>query len=140
MPSSALGGIGRHWSNVLPRCCPDTGRLSMSRIRLTQSIVKGAKPSTKDRVIWDTVVQGFGLRIRLSGKRSYIFGYRTPGGRKGQVRRVTIQAGNVEQARIKAKALAALYHGGRDPAADKAAARSAPTVGALLDRFLADHV
>ena len=110
--------------------------------RITKAIVAAAQPANREYVIWDNALPGFGLRVRPSGTKSYVFTYRSPGGRAGKVKRVTINATMPEQARTKAKALAAQYHGGRDPAEAKAEARrkaAAPTVGALLDRFIIDH-
>ena len=111
--------------------------------KITKTVIAGAKPATREYVIWDAVIPGFGLRIRPSGATSFIFVYRTTGGRGGKVRRVTIRATNAEAARAEAKALSGKHHGGADPAETKAALRhkaASPTVGDLLDRFLTDHV
>jgi len=120
-----------------------------NRTRLTKTSVDEAKPRDKEYVVWDTSISGFGLRVRPTGGKSYIFTYRTAGGRAGRVQRVTI--GNaarmkVDPARERAKALAGQYYGGVDPAAEItaekeeiAAERNAPTVSDLLDRFLEDH-
>lgn len=116
---------------------------NQSRRKLIKSVVENAVPGDREYVIWDSALPGFGLRVRPSGARSYIFVYRSPGGRSGKVRRVTIKATTPDQARAKAKALAGQHHGGADPAEAKAMARreaSAPTVSSVLDRFLVDHV
>ena len=34
----------------------------------------------KEMCLWDTEVKGFGLRVQPSGKRSYIYKFRTPDG------------------------------------------------------------
>lgn len=120
-----------------------------NRTRITNTVVADALPRDKEYVIWDSAISGFGLRVRPTGGKSYIFTYRTAGGRAGKVQRVTI--GNAakmkaDPAREKAKALAGQHHGGVDPAADKAeeraeaiAERNAPTVADLLDRFIKEH-
>ena len=36
----------------------------------------------KDMCLWDTEVKGFGLRVQPSGKRSYIYKFRTPDGKR----------------------------------------------------------
>ena len=46
----------------------------------TVSAFKGA--AGKDMCLWDTEVKGFGLRVQPSGRRSYIYKFRTPDGRR----------------------------------------------------------
>ena len=109
--------------------------------QISKGTVASAEPSEREYVVWDTAIQGFGLRVRPTGAKSFIYVYRDGAGRAGKVKRVTIKADNPEVARVKAKALASAYHGGGDPAADKAKARkSKTTVAAMLDRFLTDYV
>ncbi|MER9014502.1 tyrosine-type recombinase/integrase [Mesorhizobium sp. M0898] len=120
-----------------------------NRTRITNTTVADALPLAKEYVIWDAAISGFGLRVRPTGGKSYIFTYRTAGGRAGRVQRVTI--GNAlklkaDPAREQAKALAGQYHGGGNPAADvgaekleATAQRNAPTVAQALDRFIKDH-
>jgi integrase len=108
--------------------------------KLTKSVIAAAKANGREHFIWDTAIQGFGLRVRPSGARSFVFVYRLPGGRAGKVKRVTIQTENVEQARTRAKKLAGEVYAGDDPAEAKAERRSkATTVAELLDRFIEDH-
>ena len=59
--------------------------------RLTRHAVKfaGARPSS-EYVLWDSVVRGFGLRVRSSGAKSFIVVYRAGGGRTGVLRKMTI--------------------------------------------------
>ena len=88
----------------------------------------------------DSELTGFGVRVLASGVRTYFIRYRVGGGRRAQMRRLTIgRHGHLttEQAREAArKALASVSLGG-DPAASKAAAREALTVSELLDEWLA---
>ncbi|MEO9752920.1 MAG: Arm DNA-binding domain-containing protein, partial [Nitratireductor sp.] len=108
------------------------------KVKITKSVVAAAKPGAREFIVWDTALPGFGLRVRPSGATSYVFVYRLPGGRAGKVRKATITASTPDQARAKAKALAAVHHGGGDPAEQKAAARrkaAEPTVAEVLDRF-----
>ena len=116
------------------------------KVRLTKTIVGEAKPGEREYVIWDSRLAGFGLRVRPSGARSFVFVYRTPGGRKGKTQRVTIKGDSPEAAFEHAKGLQVRYHGGADPAAERleekqavAAARAALTVGDVLDSFIKDH-
>lgn len=117
--------------------------------KITNTLVEEINPGPKETVIWDTQVAGFGLRIRPTGGKSYVFTYRSAGGRAGTVKRVTIGDATkvkADVARDEAKRLAALHFGGIDTAQeraeDKAAAKKqkdAPTVASLLDRFMRDH-
>jgi integrase len=90
-----------------------------------------------DRIWFDDAVPGFGLRVRDSGSRSWIFQYKI--GRK--TRRIAIgQATAVKVAR--AREIAGELHAkvklGGDPAAEKRVLieRSSHTFGALAQRYL----
>lgn len=116
------------------------------KVRLSKSVVAAAEPRDREYCIWDTRVAGFGLRVRPSGSKTFVFTYRTGGGRKGAVRRMTIKAATPDAAFEQAKKLAGQYHGGSDPAADRAAAadeamaaRNALSTAAVLDCFVRDH-
>jgi hypothetical protein len=39
--------------------------------KLTKRVVETAEPQSRDYVIWDDELPGFGLRVFVSGKRSY---------------------------------------------------------------------
>jgi len=116
------------------------------KVKLTKTVVAEAMPGPKDYMLWDTRVAGFGLRVRPTGSKSFVFVYRSAGGRNGTPKRVTIKASNPDVAFARAKELAGQYHGGADPAAEKAAkkvevanARNALRVSVVLDRFITDH-
>ena len=116
------------------------------KVRLIKTVVADAEPREREYVIWDSRVAGFGLRVRPTGARSFIFMYRTPGGRSGRTRKVTLRARHPDQAFEEAKKLSARYHGGGDPAGERAdqkraaaEARRTLSVSDVLDRFIADH-
>ena len=116
------------------------GNTGQHRTKITKSVVANATPREREFTLWDSRLPGFGLRVRPSGAKSFIFSYRTAGGRKGIPRRVTIKASTPENALIEAKKLAAKVHGGLDPAKARAEERNARTVGEVLDNFIRDHV
>src|SRR6476660_4795014 len=97
-------------------------------------------PAGKSDVIhFDPSFPGFAVRVRASGKRTWIYQYTLAGNR---TRRVTI--GNYPAlSLIRARDIAADMHAkvrlGADPAADKrtAVALMAETVGAVLPDYLA---
>jgi integrase len=110
------------------------------RQRITRRLVESARPADQEYLIHDTEISGYALRVRESGAKSFVYIYRTSGGRKGKARKVTIKTDNPEVARREAKRLAAQHHGGADPAQERAEKRHGATVADLLDRFIQDHV
>lgn len=55
----------------------------MARGKISSRTVSAFKgTSGKDMCLWDTEVKGFGLRVQPSGRRSYIYKFRTPDGRR----------------------------------------------------------
>lgn len=117
-----------------------------AKVRLTKTVVADAKPSDREYVLWDARLPGFGLRVRPTGVKAFIYRYRTAGGRAGAARRVTIRTDHADVAFERAKELAAKTYGGCDPVAEKAEQRQeiervrrALSVGDVLDRFIEDH-
>lgn len=105
--------------------------------KLTKTVVDAEQPGTDQRLIWDTELKGFGLKIFPTGAKTFVFQYRTP---EGKSSRLTIgrysDALTADQARKLAKDKAHEVHAGRDPQGEKKARRSALTVGDLLDLYL----
>lgn len=106
--------------------------------KITKREVDTAEPRASRYYLWDSEVKGFGLLVMPSGTKVYFLDYRTPEGVK---RRYTIGkhgAVTPEQARTKAKAVAAEIVTGAnpDPVGHKQARRTAPTVAELLDAYL----
>jgi integrase len=90
-------------------------------------------------VVFDSDIPGFGVRLRASGSKSWIFQYRIKGARKQ--RRLTIGATKavpLSLARQTASQLHVRVKLGHDPAMDKVATRLEieNTFGALVDKFL----
>jgi integrase len=105
--------------------------------KITKRAVDATKPTEKRIFVWDTEVKGFGLQVLPSGIKSYVFQYRTP---ECKTRRATIgKHGTLtaDQARVKAREMQRRVLDGRDPLAEKREARTATTVGAVLDAYLA---
>lgn len=109
--------------------------------RITKRFVDALKASTADVVHWDDDLTGFGVRVRPSGARSYVFAYRLGGGRRGRLRKMTIgPVGRMtpEEARTAARRASSLAGDGKDPAGEKQAQREDLTVSELIDRYLED--
>jgi integrase len=110
--------------------------------RITKRTVDAVNPSGADQFLWDRDLKGFGLKVTPAGNKVYILQYRK-GGRGTPTKRVTIGrhgALTPEQARKEAARLSGAIASGSDPAALRAAAKTAPTVTALTERSLAEHV
>ena len=108
--------------------------------KLTDQMVRVlVPPASGNRVSYDSEVRGFGVRSTAAGARSFVLNYRA-GGRE---RRITIGSSpdwTVKAARERAKALKQRIDIGEDPMAERRAARAAPTMNDLADRFEAEHL
>ena len=110
--------------------------------KITKRAVDATHPSGTDQFLWDRDLKGFGLKVTPTGNKVYLLQYRT-GGRGTSTKRVTLGrhgALTPDQARKEAIRLAGAIANGTDPAAIRAAEKSAPTVAALAERFLNEHV
>lgn len=85
---------------------------------------------------WDCNLKGFGLKVTASGKKIYIYQYRT-GGRESTTKRVTIgehgSPWTPAEAREEALRLAGLVHRGADPREDERQRRKAAVTLAFED-------
>ena len=114
----------------------------MPIVKLTKSRVEGEPAGERDVILWDTEAKGFGCKITPTGRRVYLVKYRVGGGRQGRVRKPSIGLHGeitVDQARKTAREWLAEARKGNDPGGDRQAARNAPTVAALADRYLTEH-
>ena len=126
----------------------------MATGRITKRSVDALKPGDRDKLLWDTDIPGFGLKVTTAGTRTYLVQYRV-GGRKGRTRRVTIgrhgrpwtdtrtnetKSLTPEVARKEAKRLLGLVTAGEDPAEDRTRARQAITVAELCELYLSEGV
>jgi len=107
--------------------------------KLTKRLVDSLKPKASDVVHWDSALSGFGVRVRPSGRKSYIVKCRC----RGRQIKMTIGTHGpitVEQARTKARGIIAEAKAGHDPSAEHSRMRQSPTVKELGQRFLDDYV
>ena len=114
--------------------------------RLTQAMGEGLKgvglekeleagAGAPERIVWDSQLKGFGLRLFTSGRRSWLVQYRAA----GRQRRISLGDAAVVtmgEARTKARQLLAQSDLGRDPQAQRQAARRSLTVRQLIDLYL----
>lgn len=106
---------------------------------LTKTLVENHPTPAKDVFIWDSKLTGFGVRIKPSGKKSYLIQYRN---QHGKSRRITIgdsKAIGTDAARQLAKEKLYSVMKGNDPANDKSRIRSTPNLTEFAHRYLTDH-
>ncbi len=107
--------------------------------KLTKRFVDALKSAEEREVlVWDEIVKGFGLRLYPGGAKGYLVQYRA----KGRTRRLALGRHGVltpEQARRLAQDALARVRAGEDPAQDRRQAAHAPTIAALVERYLVEH-
>lgn len=111
----------------------------MAKIKLTKTAVDAATPTDRDYELRDTIVPGFMLKVTPAGGKIFMLQYvtnsdvrRKPAlGRFGEL--------TVEQARKLAQDWLAEVRQGRDPSAEKAAGRAAPTIKELCSKFIEEY-
>lgn len=108
---------------------------------LTEAIVKALpKPATGNRITYDDIVKGFGVRVTAAGTRAFVLNYRTKGGRERRLTIGSFQVWSVTAARVEAKGLKLRVDQHEDPLADIEAERKAETVAELCERFIKEHL
>ncbi len=108
-------------------------------MKLTKRSVEAISPETRELIIFDDEVKGFGLRVWPSGKKTYLVQYRSG----GRTRRVKIGRHGIltaEQARKRAKELLGAVAHGQNPAQEIHDHRRSVTVATMCERFYRDHV
>ena len=109
--------------------------------KLTKRYVDAVRPdASKDIVVWDAEVGGFGLRVKPSGRKTYILQYRNAQGRS---RRLTLGTHGVltpTAARKEAKVLLGEVVRGEDPAERRRRERQGCTVEELARLYLEEHL
>jgi integrase len=111
-------------------------------VRLTDLIVRRLPaPERGNRITYDEVVPGFGVRVTAADARAFVLRYRRRS--DGHQRVFTIggfPAWGVGAARDEAKRLKRAIDGGADPLGEIETNREGPTVADLCDRFAADYI
>src|SRR5579862_8425632 len=117
------------------------------RLRFTKRAVEAiAPPTTRELVVWDSELKGFGLRISVTGRRTYILQTRATDGRQIKIKIGVHGAVTADQARTIAVRELGKIAGGENPAVQRQSARSAerkrlaaPTLRDLAEEYIQSH-
>ena len=107
--------------------------------KITKTLIDAATTKSADSFVWDSDVPGFGIRVRSSGRKTYVIRYRNI---YGQSRYHTICRTcdmPPAQARDRARELFVSIKAGADPSENRAQARAEITVQELYQLWLEMH-
>ena len=113
--------------------------MAYQKLKLTKRAVEAIEPESKDLLVWDADLPGFGLRVTPKGRRSYIVAYRT---NTGQQRRPTLGQHGVlttDEARAEARRMLRAVSLGGDPVGEEKAAKGGITMAGFSKEFLEKH-
>lgn len=109
------------------------------RKKLTKTVVDGLAPGASDYCIWDTELEGFGVRVQPTGRKVYMIRYRTKDAARTQ-RKMNIALTSVmppDKARDMARKRFAEVADGSDPVADrKPKQASTATVARMFQAYV----
>jgi integrase len=109
----------------------------MNRRIVQQAIRQLLTQESGNRIVWDSELRGFGVRITAAGVVSFILDYRI----HGRQRRYTIGQHpefTATAARIEALKLRVRIQGGHDPMEERNQSRGEPTLAALATAYMED--
>ena len=108
-------------------------------MKITKRSVDALALQIGEAFLWDSELKGFGVRVSPRGKKTFVLQYRA-GGRTRRMSLGTYGVLTPDQARDMARQSLADVARGNDPSNERRLKRQAPTVAALCNRFLTDHV
>jgi integrase len=111
----------------------------MPRLKLTKTVVDSAQPDKGPYELRDAAIPGFLLKVTPTGRKVFMVAYVANNGQRRKPAIGRFGEITVEQARAIAQDWLADVRKGKDPSAEKSAARRAPTVKELFERFITDY-
>lgn len=111
----------------------------MAKVKLTKTVVDAATLRAREYELRDTAVPGFLLKVTPAGRKIFMVQYRTNTGERRKPAIGRFGELTVEQARSIAQDWLADVRKGKDPSAEKSAARDAPYVKELCAKFIEDY-
>lgn len=111
-------------------------------VKLTQRTINAAEAEASNLFVWDSDLQGFGLRVTPSGVKSFVVQYRAGYGRGAPTRRMTIgrygSPWTLDAARKEARLLLAQAAQGGDPAKARQVDSRQMTFAEFADVYFAE--
>ncbi len=110
--------------------------------KLTKTVVDNAKaPEKGDAWLWDSELEGFGIRIQASGRKTYVLRYRTKDADRTQRKMTIARCSDMppDKARDQARKVFAQVAEGQDPAAERKPAKEA-VITATVERMFQGYV
>ena len=111
----------------------------MPRLKLTKTVVDAAQPKKDPYELRDAAIPGFLLKVTPTGRKVFMVAYVANNGQRRKPAIGRFGEITVEQARDIARDWLADVRKGKDPSAEKSAARRAPILTELFERFIADY-
>ena len=109
----------------------------MNQINLTQRMIDTLKPPSQgEKLVMDTKVQGFGVRVRYTGKATYIIRYTAPDGKHKKMTLRDVRDWKLDDARDIAVMRLGEVAGGDDPVAEREAWKKNPVMSELGDETI----
>jgi hypothetical protein len=105
---------------------------------IAKRFVDSVTASNRDIVLWDALLPRFGLRVKPSGAMTYVVQYRNSAGRTRKLALGRVGELTPDQARNLAQDRLTDVRKGKDPSAERNAARGAMTVANLCRDYLSD--
>lgn len=112
-------------------------------MKFTKRLLEAIEPTDKRQVFFDDDFTGLALRVSENGRKTFYYTYRAGKGRGAEKKWVmlgTFPVMTVEQARQKAKGMAAHVQQGMDPAVEVRTDKEAATMKVALQAFQDEHI
>ena len=111
----------------------------MPKLKLTKTVADAARPETVPYELRDTIIPGFLLKVTPTGRKIFMVAYVANDGQRRKPAIGRFGEITVEQARGIAQDWLADVRKGQDPSVKRSAARQAPTVKELFERFMSEY-
>lgn len=114
----------------------------MQKKLITPALLQHLKPPASGVIeLWDTISRGLSLRVFASGHATWTIRYRPKdGGARRRAKLGDFPSVGLAEARRRADRLRGAVSDGKDPQGALQARREAPTLGDVIERYLAEEV
>lgn len=106
--------------------------------KLTKRLVDAFQTDKPEAYLWDNLIQGFGVRARKSGRKSFIVKYRLGSSARRHTLGKVNELMTIGEARDAAATILRQVRDGRDPTVERKARNAAITVNELIAIYLVE--